>query len=386
MATCKAERLLFNQDVTGKIMVGGRMKSDPFLRCSQWKVKTQKVFSFGILLCALVFFSAWAFWKSVPPEPRSPSFSPDGQHLIFSIVDKTESHVYRIKKDGSDLVRLTHLPGNVSGPLYSPDGARIVFSHGPKSFRDPLHLYIINADGSDIRQITFGDYADAQPIFSPDGRRIYFVRSRKFGRSSPLVPESWRGMDIYSIKPDGTDLKAVTNEKFYKISAPSFSPDGEEFLLQITNPNEKDYFWRVPVDNSKTRKPFRPDLEEYLKKKQKSHFNEKNIYQYLYEPHFSHDGKFVIFVWVEERRKKGGYYEYELYRMNLQEATILRLTHFDQMVTSPKISYDDKEIAFMLDPTWPRGNAPFEIWIINSAGANARRLNIDLKNCLNCTT
>jgi Tol biopolymer transport system component len=340
----------------------------------------------GVLLFCLVFFPAWSFWKESPPEPRSPSFSPDNQHLVLSIVYKGQSHIYRIKKDGTDLTQMTHLPGNVSDPVYSPDGRQIVFSHGSKSFRDPLHLYIMNADGSGVTQITFGDYADANAVFSPDGQYIYFIRSRKFGRSSPLVPESWRGMDIYSVKPDGTNLKAVTNENFYKISAPSFSPNGKEFLTQITNPSEKDYLWEVPLDNPKARKPFKPDLEEYLKKKQKSHFNEKNMYQYLYEPCFSYAGRFALFVWAEDKRKKGGYYEYDLYRVDMRNSLVSRLTHFDQMVISPQISFDDQEIVFMLDPTWPRGKAPFEIWLVNSDGTNPHRIDVDLKNCLNCAS
>ncbi|MDD5226445.1 MAG: hypothetical protein PHV97_04575 [Candidatus Omnitrophica bacterium] len=347
--------------------------------------KAQTIFVAVFLLSSLFFFSAWSFWKESPPEPRSPSFSPDKQHLVFSIVYKGQSHIYRIKKDGTDLTQMTHLPGNVSGPVYSPDGRWIVFSHGSKSFRDPLHLFIMNADGSGVVQITFGDYADANAVFSPDGQYIYFIRSRKFGRSSPLVPESWRGMDIYSVKPDGTNLKAVTNENFYKISDPSFSPDGEEFLTEITKSKIPDCFWTVPIHDPGARKSFRPDLKKYLDKEKKSHFDEKNMYQFLSQPHFSHDGKYIVFVWGEDKCKRGGNYELELYKMDFQTDTILKLTHFDQMVTSPKISFDDQEIVFMLDPTWPRGKAPFEIWLVNSDGTNPHRINVDLKNCLNCT-
>src|SRR4051812_44404404 len=69
-------------------------------------------------------------------------------------------------------------------------------------------LFTMKTDGSDVKQITSGDQVDWFPRFSPDGSRILFCRSKQ-GWVSERDSNNSEKWDIYTIKPDGTDLKKV---------------------------------------------------------------------------------------------------------------------------------------------------------------------------------
>ena len=57
--------------------------------------------------------------------------------------------------DGSDQHQITHLGGANFGPSWTPDGQRIIFS---SNYKNPhsrnFDLYLVNLDGSGLEQIT----------------------------------------------------------------------------------------------------------------------------------------------------------------------------------------------------------------------------------------
>jgi WD40-like Beta Propeller Repeat len=67
-------------------------------------------------------------------------------------------------------------------------------------------LYTMNTDGSDVKAITNGDTVDWFPRFSPDGSRILFSRSKQGWVSERDANQSDK-WDVYSVAPDGSDLK-----------------------------------------------------------------------------------------------------------------------------------------------------------------------------------
>ena len=66
-------------------------------------------------------------------------------------------------------------------PIHSqsqPPSERIAFS----AYRNgQWDIYSVAPDGSDLRQLTNDRYADLQPAFSPDGRTIAFATDRAAG-------------------------------------------------------------------------------------------------------------------------------------------------------------------------------------------------------------
>ncbi len=143
--------------------------------------------------------------------------------------------LYVMNADGSGQTRLTFNFFFDGNPTWSPDGERIVF----QSRSDGDHeLFIINVDGSGLTKLTDNDYADIFPAWSPDGRFIAFSSNRpktEFGKElSEAARRNFRtifatgpvDMDIYIMSPDGGDTYNWTQTSSLWDSGPSWSPDG----------------------------------------------------------------------------------------------------------------------------------------------------------------
>lgn len=148
---------------------------------------------------------------------EDPSFSPDGQKIVFSQPSAhTTDVISTINIDGTGI---THLfDGNLAaGPTYSPDGSQIAF-FGPTG-----GLWLMEADGSDPHEIAAGGLGGhGRPSFSPDGSRI------AFGSMQAETGQTVLEAGIHSIRPDGTDRKVeVPVDLPDQPSFPAYSPDGE---------------------------------------------------------------------------------------------------------------------------------------------------------------
>jgi tol-pal system beta propeller repeat protein TolB len=153
-------------------------------------------------------------------SPRDPSFSPDGNTVVFA--DFTEegtenSEIYTIGIDGSNLTKLTDNPARDYFPKYSPDGKSIVFS----SERDGnIQLYTMNSNGENVKRLMKNGFTDNCGSFSPDGLNIIFNSDR--GGNS----------DIYTISSGGTgEMKNITNNSAGNYEA-CYSPDGSMIVYR----------------------------------------------------------------------------------------------------------------------------------------------------------
>jgi hypothetical protein len=119
-----------------------------------------------------------------------PAWSPDGDLIAFASNRSRTYEIYTARPDGSGLTQLTHDSGVAIWPAWSPDGRQLAF----ESERDgPRDIYVMNRDGSGIINLTHSAALDREPVWSRDGKRIYFS-SRQAGKYV-----------IRSIAPDGSD-------------------------------------------------------------------------------------------------------------------------------------------------------------------------------------
>ena len=89
-----------------------------------------------------------------------PAFAPDGYHLVFISQAEGQDNVYAITRDGTDLARLTRIPGQnwttnwewIKRPTWSADGTRIAFWSNKVS--GARQIWVMQADGSNLYAIS----------------------------------------------------------------------------------------------------------------------------------------------------------------------------------------------------------------------------------------
>ncbi len=77
----------------------------------------------------------------------------------------------------------------------SPDGGKVAFISNSD-------LYVMNADGSQLLNLTQSPQVESFPSWSPDGQALVFARRENTGDSQD---------DLYTIRVDGTGLMKITN-------------------------------------------------------------------------------------------------------------------------------------------------------------------------------
>lgn len=148
---------------------------------------------------------------------NNPKWSPDGDSILFTAFDPTETkgernvRLWVIKKDGTGLRKIHNELSNysVNEPAWSPDGKKIAFVARPEPSKpEDYELYICNIDGSNVQRLTKNDWNEREPVFSPDGNQICFVsyRHQKVGMAG-------FGSELYLINADGTNEQRLTPEE-----------------------------------------------------------------------------------------------------------------------------------------------------------------------------
>lgn len=95
----------------------------------------------------------------------APVWSPRGNWIAY--VCRTPRKEYKlclISPDGQKRVQVTTGPGVDDSPSWSPDGRHLVFS---STVDGKSHIYMINADGKDLERLTFEGTRNSAPSWSP---------------------------------------------------------------------------------------------------------------------------------------------------------------------------------------------------------------------------
>ncbi|WP_185782880.1 amidohydrolase family protein [Croceivirga lutea] len=200
-----------------------------------------------------------------------PSWSPDGNFLVFTTWNKTEGHLYKINVKGkAKPVKLTNIGGLYTSPEWSYNSNRIVFHSGsaqvfqdmvgPLSRRTQENLVWVSSNGGDINFIAKSKNRFT-PHFSKIDDRIYLTKDRslvsirwdgtdekehiklkgivtygsqdvfhdEFGGHNILIANDYKEPQDKSsipqeirISPDGTSALAKINNDVYQVTIPRF--------------------------------------------------------------------------------------------------------------------------------------------------------------------
>ncbi|MBI4502206.1 MAG: PD40 domain-containing protein [Gemmatimonadetes bacterium] len=275
-------------------------------------------------------------------------FSADGKRLILQRQenDSTCDQEYTINADGSDLRRVSNGLGRTTCGYFYANDQRILYSSTFKAgSRCPVppdmsrgytwglfdyDIYTAKPDGSDLKQLTTTPRYDAESVLSPDGKRIVFTSLRD------------GDLDLYTMNVDGTGVRRVTDRMGYDGGA-VWSPDGKLIAWRA---------WYPQTDQEKT------DYQELLKQNLVrptrmelwvANVDGSNARQVTnlgganFAPAFTPEGKRLIFAsnYTNPRSRN-----FDLYLVNLDGSGLSQVTTYNDFDAFPMFSPDGKKLVF----------------------------------------
>lgn len=276
-------------------------------------------------------------------------FSADDKQLIYQAHEGegTCDQIYIMDTDGKNNRMVSTGKGRTTCAYFFPNGKRILYSSthdaGPECPRPPdyskgyvwklypeFDLYTAKPDGSDVKRLTDRPGYDAEATISRHGKKIVFTSMRS---GDP---------EIYVMDASGKNVKQLTNEPGYD-GGPFFSPDGKKIVYRAAHPEteaeKKDY--QELIQTSQLR-PTR--LEIFVMDADGS--NKRQLTKAgaaSFAPFFHPDGKRIIFASnLENPRGRN----FDLYLINVDGTGLERVTYSPEFDSFPMWSSDGKKLVW----------------------------------------
>lgn len=276
-------------------------------------------------------------------------FSPDGRRLIFQHQDSVSAgcdQEYVMNADGSGRRRISNGLGRTTCGYFYDSGRRVLYSstfaaspacpprpdysQGYVWPLDDLEIYTARPDGSDLHQLTRNDAYDAEATVSPDGRRIVFTSSRD------------GDIELYTMNVEGSDVRRVTHREGYDGGA-FFSPDGTHLVWRAMYPestaDSADYRRLLA---QRLVRPTRLELwvsdADGTNARQVTHLGAAS-----FAPFFHPDGRRIVFA-SNYPDAKGR--NFDLFLVNVDGGGLERVTTSVEFDAFPVFSPDGRTIVF----------------------------------------
>jgi TolB protein len=149
-----------------------------------------------------------------------PSFAPDGKHFVYRTFSRDGNGLRVMDLTSRAVTNLTD--GYDNFPLWSPRGDLIVFARLAGGTYD---IYTIKPDGSSLKRLTNGKGNDAHMTWSPDGEHIAFASSRMGFKDEVVYTDAPQPYgEIFVMRSDGTDVQQLTDNQ-WEDGAPGWRGD-----------------------------------------------------------------------------------------------------------------------------------------------------------------
>jgi Tol biopolymer transport system component len=240
-----------------------------------------------------------------------------GGVIAYVSLESNDWQIYVMNADGSGLRKVTIGVRGGYEPNWSLDGTKIIFQYGG--------LWIADIASGEISQIPLSVKGNnlpneylVKPAWSPNGEWIAFLN------------ESGTRGDIYLIRPDGTDLRRLTDSN--DISRDGnlvWSPDGKQLAYSAYSDGNIEIYIM--------------DVESALQGATASRqLTDSPTRTWNLVTSWSSDGSRLAFSSDRDGNT-------EIYLMNLDGSNVVRLTNNPASDAQPAWSPDGKQIAFSSD-------------------------------------
>jgi TolB protein len=277
-------------------------------------------------------------------------FSRDGRWLTFQSTrdGRTCDQQFVMRTDGSALRRVSTGGGKTTCGYFYAGDQRVLFasSHAADSACpprpdpskgyvwgiDPFDIYSARPDGSDLRRLTSYGVYTAEAVVSPDGRRIVFT-SLKDG-----------DLDIYTMNVDGSDVRRLTTTPGYD-GGPWWSPDGTRIVYRA---------WHYAADDTAGLRQYRELLAQRMIRPNRMELfvmnadgsgqrQVTNLGGANFGPSWTPDGRRLIFSsnHVNPRSRN-----FDLYLVNLDGSGLEQVTTNDDFDGFPMFSPDGTKLVW----------------------------------------
>ena len=175
------------------------------------------------------------------PSNAEAYYAPDNLHVIAQTQDPdaltaegrhSGALTYTFTDTGEEIKRIND-HGQDACSYFFPDGQRLVYTSTRDNMDMPIgnwsdstdypqgaELYIADLDGSNVIRLTDNEWYEAEVSVSPDGEWIVFGRQ--------IDGE----MDLWRMRPDGSDEEQITFTENWQEGAPFYYPDNETILTR----------------------------------------------------------------------------------------------------------------------------------------------------------
>jgi hypothetical protein len=163
---------------------------------------------------------------------HSPSWSPDGERVVFSGNSFAGNNdLYILDLDSEKLTQLTNDFYEDRDPAWSPDGKVIAFASDRSEFgqHGSHDIFYYHLETGDIEYATYDPADDYSPAWSPDGNALAFVSDRDDAFNIWLIQSRTPSTQIAAHAPGDS---AAAN---HSLPAPDLSAQSQDYSLQGTS-------------------------------------------------------------------------------------------------------------------------------------------------------
>jgi Tol biopolymer transport system component len=176
----------------------------------------------------------------------SGGWAPDNRRFVFGALSKGKPVLSILDTQRARIVQEVRLPqlGEIVDPSFSPDGQSVVFSANVGGLLD---LYVYDLGPKRLRRLTEDAFAELQPAWSPDGRSVAFATDRFTSRLQDLSFGDYR-LAVLDLASGA--VRELPSFEGAKNIDPQWSTDGSS-LFFISDRNGISNVYRLDVESGR---------------------------------------------------------------------------------------------------------------------------------------